>query len=78
MGHVVSPAARRRGVGERLVGGVCAWAARHGAGFVSLGVIARPGDAMPFYERIGFVRTGQVRPMRQDPGRPVHQLARPV
>jgi GNAT superfamily N-acetyltransferase len=77
-GMWVDPGARRLGVGERLVDGVCAWAAGHGAGFVRLGVITRPDDATPFYEQIGFVRTGEAGPMRRDPSRSVHFLARPV
>lgn len=77
-GMWVDPGARRHGLGDRLVDGVCAWAAGHGACFVRLGVVIRPGDAVRFYERIGFVRTGEVEPMRRDPSRLVHYLARPV
>lgn len=74
----VDPAARRLRVGERLVSEVRDWASGHGAGFLRLGVITRPGDATGFYERLGFVRTGEVMPMRSDPTRQVHYLVRPV
>lgn len=74
----VAPEARRQGLGERLILGVRGWAAGHGAVFLRLGVITRPDDATPFYERLGFVRTGEVRPLRTDPSRSAHFLARPV
>lgn len=74
----VAPEARRAGVGERLVAGVRQWAASQGARVLRLGVITRPGDATPFYERLGFARTGEVRPLRTDPSRSVHYLARLV
>jgi GNAT superfamily N-acetyltransferase len=77
-GMWVDPAVRREGVGERLVAGVSAWAAAQGAGFLRLGVITHDADPTPFYERLGFVRTGETGALRRDPGRPVHYLVRPV
>jgi GNAT superfamily N-acetyltransferase len=77
-GMWVDPAARRLGLGERLVADVRGWAAAQGARFLRLGVATRPGDATPFYERLGFVRTGETRMMRTDPTRPAHFLVRPV
>jgi GNAT superfamily N-acetyltransferase len=77
-GMWVEPTARGRGLGERLVAGVRGWAAAHGARFLRLGVATRPGDATAFYERLGFVQTGETRLMRTDPTRPAHFLVRPV
>jgi GNAT superfamily N-acetyltransferase len=77
-GMWVDPAARRLGLGERLVSEVRAWAAVRGARFLRLGVASRPGDPTPFYEKLGFVRTGETRMMRTDPTRSAHFLVRPV
>lgn len=77
-GMWVDPAARGLGLGERLVAGVRGWSAAQGARFLRLGVATRPGDATPFYERLGFVRTGETRTMRADPTRQAHFLMRPV
>jgi GNAT superfamily N-acetyltransferase len=77
-GMWVDPAARGLGLGERLVQDVRGWAARQDARFLRLGVATRPGDATPFYERLGFVRTGETARMRRDPTRPAHYLIRPV
>jgi GNAT superfamily N-acetyltransferase len=77
-GMWVEPAARRQHVGDRLVTEVCGWAADQGARFLRLGVITALGDPTPFYERLGFVRTGEVSSLRRDPARSVHYLVRPV
>lgn len=74
----VDPTARRLHVGERLVTEVRQWAAGHGARFLRLGVITRHDDATGFYERLGFVRTGETAPLRRDPTRQAHYLVRPV
>ena len=77
-GMWVDPTARGLGVGARLVADVRGWAAARGARFLRLGVATRPGDPTPFYERLGFVPTGETRMMRTDPTRPAHFLVRPV
>ncbi len=77
-GMWVDPSARGLRLGERLVADVRGWAAVHGARFLRLGVATRPGDATAFYERLGFVPTGETRMMRADPTRPAHFLVRPV
>ena len=56
----------------------CSWVAASGGRSLRLGVIAADGDATPFYERLGFVRTGEVAPLRRDPTRSVHYLIRSV
>jgi GNAT superfamily N-acetyltransferase len=77
-GMWVDPELRRRGVGERLVDAVRGWVSAHGGCSLRLGVITGDGDATPFYERLGFVRTGEVAPLRRDPARLVHYLIGPV
>lgn len=77
-GMWVDPELRRRRVGERLVDAVGRWAAGRGGRLLRLGVIAAEGDATPFYESLGFIRTGEVVPLRRDPARFAHYLIRPV
>ena len=77
-GMWVDPASRREGLGGRLVSAVRAWAAGRGARFLRLGVIEGPDDVGEFYERLGFVRTGEERPIPQDPARRAFWLVRPV
>jgi GNAT superfamily N-acetyltransferase len=77
-GMWVDPELRGGGVGERLVGSVRAWVSAQGGSFLRLGVITGEGDATPFYESLGFVRTGEVAPLRRDPARLVHYLVGPV
>ena len=77
-GMWVDPALRRLGIGERLVDEVRGWAAGRQARFLRLGVITGEADPTGFYERLGFVRTGETGALRRDPTRPVHYLARPI
>ena len=77
-GMWVDPALRRLGIGDRLVAEVRGWAAGQGARFLRLGVITGDADPTGFYERLGFVRTGETGTLRRDPTRPVHYLARPI
>jgi ribosomal protein S18 acetylase RimI-like enzyme len=77
-GMWVAPELRRHGVGERLVDAVRSWVSARGGRCLRLGVITGDGDATPFYERLGFVRTGEVAPLRRDPARLVHYLIGPV
>src|SRR5262249_15582962 len=50
----VLPAHGRRGLGTRLVGHVCRWAATRGYGSVTLTTFRDVPWNMPFYERLGF------------------------
>jgi GNAT superfamily N-acetyltransferase len=50
----VHPAHGRRGVGTQLVLHVCAWAASHGYGSVTLTTFRDVPWNMPFYARLGF------------------------
>ena len=50
----VHPAHGRRGVGRRLVGAVCDWAAVNGLQAVTLSTFRDPPWNRPFYARLGF------------------------
>jgi ribosomal protein S18 acetylase RimI-like enzyme len=75
-GMWVDPEVRRGGVGAQLVDSVLRWVAASGGRFLRLGVIAAERDATPFYERLGFVATGEEAPLRRDPTRLVRYLIR--
>ena len=51
----VHPDHGRRGVGRRLVGAVCGWAAERGLESVTLTTFRDVPWNMPFYARLGFV-----------------------
>jgi GNAT superfamily N-acetyltransferase len=76
-GMWVEPDRRGERIGERLVGSVRGWATAHRARFMRLGVM----DASPaigFYERLGFVLTGETKPLVRDPSVLAVYMARPV
>ncbi len=76
-GMWVEPGRRSERIGERLVVSVRGWATTHGAHFMRLGVIdASP--AIPFYERLGFVLTGETKPLMRDPSVLAVYMARPA
>jgi GNAT superfamily N-acetyltransferase len=54
----VSPAARGRGVGDRLVAAVEQWARQAGAGVLKLAVTETNANARALYLRSGFTDTG--------------------
>lgn len=55
----VSPAARGRGIGDRLVRAVEDWARQAGAGVLRLAVSDGNENAMALYRRRGFADTGE-------------------
>lgn len=63
----VAPAARGRGVGDRLVSAVEAWARETGARTLRLGVLSGNTGAIALYERHGFAPAGDV--VRDDASR---------
>lgn len=76
-GMWVEPGHRGERIGERLVGSVRGWATTNGAHFMRLGVMdASP--AIPFYERLGFVLTGETKPLTRDPAVLAVYMARPA
>lgn len=56
----VSPAARGRGVGSRLIAEVERWAGRSGVTSLRLAVMPGNDAAIALYERCGFVDTGEL------------------
>jgi GNAT superfamily N-acetyltransferase len=76
-GMWVEPARRGERIGERLVGSVRGWATAHGARFMRLGVIEE-SPAIRFYERLGFVLTGETKPLVRDPSVCAVYMARPA
>lgn len=61
----VDPAWRTRGVGTALVNEVLAWARSWGATSVVLNVTETNEAAVRFYERLGFLATGERHPLRE-------------
>lgn len=55
----VLPAYRHRGFGKMLVEHVVCEAARQGISRVEIGIIAEQNDLREWYERLGFVGTGE-------------------
>jgi ribosomal protein S18 acetylase RimI-like enzyme len=66
-GMYVSPRARGRGVGQRLVGAVLDEVRRRGAPEVFLEVTSGNEPALALYARCGFERTGVTRPHPRRP-----------
>ena len=63
LGMFVAPAARERGVGAALVEAVVAWARARGAVGLCLWVTATNSPANALYEKCGFRRTGESKPV---------------
>lgn len=63
----VAPEHRGRGVADRLVGAVVAWAREDGAACLALWVVDGNPRARRFYERLGFAATGERGPLPSDP-----------
>jgi GNAT superfamily N-acetyltransferase len=76
-GMWVEPTRRGERIGERLVGSVRGWATTHGARFMRLGVVEQ-SPAISFYERLGFVLTGETKPLVRDPSVLAVYMARPA
>jgi ribosomal protein S18 acetylase RimI-like enzyme len=62
----VRPAARGRGVGDRLVGAVEQWAQQARAGVLRLAVIPGNPAALALYQRNGFTLTGELGDLMPD------------
>lgn len=76
-GMWVDPAYRGHGLGTRLVGAVRQWASGREARFLRLGVV-EGSAAVGLYERLGFVDTGERRPLRRDPALIAAFMVRPI
>lgn len=72
----VDPRFRKRGVGHLLVRAVLEWARSSGYAEVVLWVAEGNVQAESLYERNGFVRTGEVSPVRDGEDRVEYQMGR--
>lgn len=63
----VAPSGRRQGVGASLVERAVSWAAESGFGRVELWVTEGNHAAEALYRKLGFVVTGDVKPLPSDP-----------
>lgn len=71
-----APTHRRRGVGRLLVEEVAAWARTRNARTLGLMVTSVNETAIPFYERLGFIRTGRTEPYPNDPALLEYEMIR--
>ena len=65
-GMYVTPRARGTGAADELVDAVARWARSRGADTLYLHVTELVPRARAFYERVGFVPTGEVETLRRD------------
>ena len=72
----VSPAARGRGVGDRLVRAVEDWARQAGAWVLKLAVTEGNDNAIALYRRCGFADTGELGDLMPDGVRREHVMAK--
>jgi ribosomal protein S18 acetylase RimI-like enzyme len=72
----VDPAWRARGIGARLVDRVLGWARSWGARSVILAVTETNASAVAFYERLGFVETGDRHRLREGSDLAVRVMSR--
>ena len=63
----VAPEARRHGVGRQLIDAIATWAAGRGVRTLHLMVTSINDDAIEFYRRNGFSKTGRTEPYPNDP-----------
>lgn len=77
-GMWVTPSTRRRGLGQQLVEAVAEWAHSRGASRLELSVTERAHDAAALYEQLGFMPSGERRPLTSDPSLAEIFLVRPL
>jgi ribosomal protein S18 acetylase RimI-like enzyme len=76
-GMWVVPSRRGEGLGVRLVDAVRGWSRQNSGRFLRLGVIDGSA-AIALYERLGFVDTGERKPLRRDASLTAVYMARPA
>jgi ribosomal protein S18 acetylase RimI-like enzyme len=80
--HVISmwvdPGYRRAGVGTTLIGGLKAWAFDRHLRELVLMVTHVNTDAIGFYERLGFRKTGRAEPYPNDPAITEYEMLLPL
>jgi ribosomal protein S18 acetylase RimI-like enzyme len=75
----VSPAARGQGLADRLIAAVCDLARAEGAPELELWVTLRNDRARAFYQRAGFLATGDQQLVRpQEPDHWEERMVRPL
>ncbi len=74
----VAPRFRRRGAGQALLEGVMSWAEETGATEVGLWVTCGNTPAEQLYRSMGFVVTGERRPLPSDPAETEARVVRPL
>jgi GNAT superfamily N-acetyltransferase len=67
VGMFVAPEARRSGVGVALVDAVVRWARERGASSLSLWVTSTNNPAIALYDKCGFRRTEETKPLARFP-----------
>ncbi|HEX6400612.1 MAG TPA: GNAT family N-acetyltransferase [Actinomycetota bacterium] len=72
----VAPDARRAGVGRALIDAAAAWARGRGCHRLVLSVTETNAPARSFYEAVGFVDTGERKPLREGSELEVIRLAK--
>jgi RimJ/RimL family protein N-acetyltransferase len=77
-GMWVDPVARGTGLSGALLEAVRGWAESSGARRLRLGVVVDAAAAIRFYERLGFRREGELRPLKRDPDQLWFEMFRPV
>lgn len=76
VGMFVESAERGRGVGVALVEAVVAWARARGATRLYLWVTATNDPAIALYDKCGFRRTGEQKPLAHSPSLPEVRMVR--
>jgi len=80
--HLISmwtaPMHRRQGIGRLLVNEIADWARLRGADLLQLMVTSSNENAMLFYERLGFTRSGRTEPYPNDSRLIEYEMSRPL
>ena len=74
----VAPTHRRTGTGRLLVDAIESWARRTGAHTFQLMVTSNNLAAIPFYQRLGFTKTGRTEPYPHDPTVIEYEMSKPI
>lgn len=74
-GFWVAPESRGTGIGEALVSAIVSWAKSRGVTILQAWVVEDNHRAIRFYEKLGFLDTGQRRPHTPEPSKQIWLLA---
>ena len=73
-----APVYRREGIGRLLVNAVLDWARQRNVKTLLLMVVSTNDEAIRFYERLGFAKTGRTEPYPNDPTIFEYEMAQTV